>query len=98
MSNKDRFSYVPEEDLKTAQKTLDSLCKKHDLEPWDITEHSRLWKELTLRMIGVPIRKAKAARRPKRNDELIQSVGRYIETHKWFDDLIHGTLQCSTRP
>lgn len=86
MTKTNRFSNMSSEELLKAQDELNELCKKYALKSWKITAKKGRWKELCLRMAGIPPLEAeKSGRREKRTQEEKEHIVKTVEIIDGFD-------------
>ena len=90
MSNKDRLEDVDPALIQEAQKKLNKLCEEQNLVSFKITAGKAPWKELVLRMVGIPAVEAiKRGRKPYTEAE-IEEIGRTVEILQEFENLEEG--------
>lgn len=80
MSSKSRLNGVDAQILEEAQRELERLCSENELEPLNINVGKGPWKELVLRIIGVPpVKNVKG-----RSDEEIFKIGFEMDVYDDF--------------
>ena len=80
----ERLEGVSQEKLYKAQKRLDALSKKYGLEI-NLESQNARWRELCLRIIGIPYKKKEKSGRKERKEDEVWEIGNYIDCIKEFD-------------
>ncbi|MAH04251.1 MAG: hypothetical protein CL561_01690 [Alphaproteobacteria bacterium] len=81
MSRKDRLANISLQELNSAQEELDVLCKKFGLKPWKITAKKANWKELCLRMTGIPAVDPKSPGRKRLDEAVVDEIGLAVDIY-----------------
>lgn len=87
MSSRDRLEGIDPALIEAAQEKLDELCEEQGLKSFQITQKKAPWKELVLRMVGVPALEPKKRGRPSHTDNEIEEIGRTVEILQEFENL-----------
>src|SRR5690348_2748178 len=66
ISLKNRLDNLDDRVLEAANARLHELCSQHNLSSWKVTDRNGLWRELGLRMSGIPARELKSSGRPRK--------------------------------
>jgi hypothetical protein len=92
--NSDRSSNRDNRAMISAQKKFNKLCEEHGLKPWKIDAKKGNWKELCLRIVGVP-ELQKEKKRPGRkphDQKLCESVWYEVHSNKILNSFKDLTL------
>lgn len=81
MEKLNRLEKMSSEDLAKAQEVLDALCQKVDLQSWKITARKAKWKELCLRMAGVPALNPKKPGKKSLSEQKVDEIGCAVDVY-----------------
>ncbi len=83
-----RLKGISQDELNKAQENLNRLCEEHGLNPIRLTHGKAQWRELCLRMVGLPPLEAKkAGRRSIMSAEEKERFLAYMDIVDAFDDI-----------